>query len=53
MPKRKVAIHVNGQQYKLIKELREKGTHGKTDDEVVLRGFDEWGRKRRLLQTKK
>ncbi len=49
--RKKVTIQVNAQQYKLIRELREKGTHGKTDGEVVLRGFEEWGKKKRLLAS--
>jgi asparagine synthetase B (glutamine-hydrolysing) len=53
MEKKKVTIPVNGQQYRLVKELTTKGEYGKTDGEVVLRGFDEWGRRRRLVVSKK
>lgn len=48
--RKRVTVQVNAQQYRLIKELREKGTHGKTDSEVVLRGFEEWGKKKRLAR---
>lgn len=47
---KKVTIQVNGQQYKLIRELREKGEYGKTDGEVVRAAFNEWGKKKRLAR---
>ncbi len=51
MGARRIVVTVNGQQYQLIKELREKGTHGKTDGEVVRKGFDGWETKRRRRES--
>ena len=45
-----VTIQVNRQQYRLIKELKEKGKEGKTDEEIVRKGFAEWGRKKTLTR---
>ena len=45
---KKITIQVNGQQYRLIRELRVKGEHGKTDGEIVRKAFAEWGKKKRL-----
>lgn len=47
---KKITIQVNGQQYRLIKELREKGDYGKTDGEVIRAGFNDWGKKKRLIR---
>lgn len=44
--KKKVTVQVNAQQYRLIQQLREKGTYGPTDTEVLLKGFREWGKKK-------
>jgi hypothetical protein len=48
---KKVTIQVNRQQYRLIKELREKGEHGQTDGEIVRKAFTEWGKKKRLARS--
>ena len=44
--KKKVTVEVNGQQYRLIQQLREKGTYRNTDTGVIVKGFREWGEKK-------